>query len=162
GLAPGPGVGMTRTAGTLTRRRAEPAHLLVRGAHVVDPAEELDTRLDVLIRDGRIAALGDDLDAGEAAVLDADGHTLLPGVVDVHVHLRTPGQEYKETLATGTAAAAAGGFTAILAMPNTDPVVDEPAILRALQEQAADEALVAVGFLAAISRGQRGEQLAEL
>jgi dihydroorotase len=153
---------MTREAGTLTRRDTAPAHLLIRGARVVDPGEGIDAQLDVLVEDGRIAALGDDLDAGDAEVLDADGRTLLPGFIDVHVHLRTPGQEHQESIATGTAAAAIGGFTAILAMPNTDPVVDEPSILRALHEQAADEALVAVGFLAAISRGQRGEQLAEL
>jgi dihydroorotase len=153
---------MTRSAGTVTRREVPPAHVLIRGARVVDPAEGIDGTLDVLVEDGRIAALGDALDQGDAELVEATGHTLLPGLIDPHVHLRTPGQEYKETLATGTAAAAAGGFTTILAMPNTDPVVDEPAILRALHEQASEEALVAVGFLAAISRGQKGQQLAEL
>ena len=88
---------MTRSAGTVTRRDALPAHLLIRGARVVDPAEGIDRQLDVLVEDGRIAALGDDLEQGDAELLEAAGCTLLPGLIDVHVHLRTPGQEYKET-----------------------------------------------------------------
>jgi dihydroorotase len=154
---------MSRSAGLLTIARGEPATLLVRGARVVDPAEGIDARLDVLVRDGVIAALGDALAAPEGAeLIDAAGLTLFPAFLDPHVHLRTPGLEHEEDIASGTAAAAAGGFGAILAMPNTEPVVDQAPILQALHEQAALDAAIAVGFLGAISLGQQGEQLAEL
>jgi dihydroorotase len=154
---------MSRSRGITAVRAGEPATLVVRGARVLDPGAGIDGSLDLLVADGRIAALGDDLDAPDGAdVIDARGLTLLPGLVDPHVHLRTPGEEHEETIATGTAAAAAGGFSTVLAMPNTDPVVDAPSILRGLRERALEEAVVRVGFLAAISVGQRGEQLAEL
>jgi dihydroorotase len=152
-----------RTAGLLTIRAGASATLLIRGARVLDPTTGLDGITDVLVREGRIAAIGTDLTASDGAELvEADGLTLLPAFVDPHVHLRTPGQEHEEDIDSGTAAAAAGGFAAILAMPNTDPVVDSASILQSLHERAATEAAVAVGFLGAISLGQRGEQLAEL
>jgi dihydroorotase len=152
-----------REPGRLTQAPAPSADLLVRGARVIDPGEGLDTRVDVLVRDGEVAALGEALDApAEVAVIDGDGCTLLPAFIDPHVHLRTPGQEHKEDLATGTAAAAAGGYCCVLAMPNTDPVVDTPQILDSLHERAALDARVRVGFLAAISLGQQGEQMAPL
>jgi dihydroorotase len=152
-----------RTAGLLTIRAGAPATLLIRGARVLDPATGLDGITDVLVRDGRIAAIGDDITASdEAEIVEADGLTLLPAFVDPHVHLRTPGQEHEEGIDSGTAAAAAGGFATILAMPNTDPVVDSASVMQSLHERAASEAVVAVGFLGAISLGQRGEQLAEL
>jgi dihydroorotase len=152
-----------RAPGLLTIRDAAPATLVIRGARVVDPATGLDGITDVLVRDGVIAGLGDAIAApGEAEVIEAHGLTLLPGLIDPHVHLRTPGQEHKEDIASGTAAAAACGFAAVLAMPNTDPVVDSASIMQSLHERAASEAAVAVGFLGAISLGQRGEQLAEL
>ena len=155
---------MTRSAGTLTLRHgARPASLLIRGAHVLDPGAGIDARLDVLVERGRIRELGERLDGRDGIEeLDAAGHTLLPAFVDPHVHLRTPGQEHEEDIASGTAAAAAGGFCTVLAMPNTDPVVDNASVLDALHEAAARDASVAVGFLAAITRGQRGERLAEL
>jgi dihydroorotase len=154
---------MTRAAGLLTVRAGDPATLLIRGARVVDPGAGIDRELDVLVRDGVIAELGHALAAPDGAeVIEAVGLTLLPSLVDPHVHLRTPGQEHEEDIASGTAAAAAGGFGAILAMPNTDPVVDTASVMQALHERAASEAAVAVGFLGAISLGQRGEQLAEL
>ena len=149
-----------RTAGRLTRRAAPAADLTIRGARVLDPAEGIDAVLDVQVRDGVIVALG--ADAQGANAIDGSGKTLLPGLIDPHVHLRTPGQEWKEDLASGTASAAAGGFCAILAMPNTDPVIDQPEQLVALHELARRDARVAVGFLAAISVGQGGAQLAEL
>ncbi len=142
--------------------------LLIRGAHVLDPRSGLDEPRDVLIREGRIVAItpagvqesdisGDDLD-----VVDAHGKHLFPGFFDPHVHLRTPGQEYKEDIATGTAAAAAGGFCAVVAMPNTDPTVDTAAVLGSVIERARHEARVPVGFLAAITRSLRGEELTEM
>jgi dihydroorotase len=152
-----------REPGRLTQAPAPSADVLVRGARVLDPGEGLDARLDVLVRDGEVAALGAALDApAEVAVIDGDGCTLLPAFIDPHVHLRTPGQEHKEDLATGTAAAAAGGYCCVLAMPNTDPVVDTPQVLDSLHERAALDARVRVGFLAAISVGQQGEQMAPL
>jgi dihydroorotase len=152
-----------RSAGLLTIREAAAATLVIRGARVVDPATDLDGICDVLVRDGLIAAIGDALAApDEAEVVEGEGLTLLPALVDPHVHLRTPGQEHEEDIASGTAAAAAGGFSVILAMPNTDPVVDSASVLQSLHERAASEAAVSVGFLGAISLGQRGEQLAEL
>jgi len=141
------------------------AELLIRGAHVLDPRSDIDEPQDVLIRNGRIAELGlagslAEPDDGET--IDAGGRHLFPGFVDPHVHLRTPGQEYKEDLETGTAAAAAGGFCAVIAMPNTAPVVDEPSVLRSLVGLARAQARVPVGFLAAITRGLRGEEMTEM
>ncbi|MGH2856586.1 MAG: dihydroorotase [Solirubrobacteraceae bacterium] len=144
------------------------AELLIRGAHVVDPRSDLDERADVLVRDGTIAELGpagtlQPADGGaRAELLDAAGMHLLPAFVDPHVHLRTPGQEYKETIETGTAAAAAGGYCAIVAMPNTDPTVDDPSVLGSLTERARREARIPVGFLAAVTRGLRGAELTEM
>jgi len=143
-------------------RPAPPADLLVRGARVLDPRAGLDARLDVRVRAGVIAELGEALEAGDAEVLDGAGRHLVPGFVDPHVHLRTPGQEHEEDLDTGTRAAAAGGYVAVLAMPNTDPVVDTPPVLHALRDAARREARVPVGFLAAITRGQAGEALTEM
>jgi dihydroorotase len=138
------------------------ASLVVRGARVVDPAEGIDERLDVRIDDGTIVAVAAQVDANEHRVIEADGLVLAPAFVDPHVHLRTPGREDEETLASGTAAAAAGGYCAILAMPNTEPVVDTAATLGSLVETARREAEVRVGFLAAITRGQHGEELTEM
>jgi dihydroorotase len=140
-----------------------PATLLVRGAHVLDPREGIDGRHDVLVRDGVVAELGTDLPAPEGAeVVDGAGRHLVPGFVDPHVHLRVPGQEHKEDLETGTRAAAAGGFVAVVAMPNTDPVVDSASILRSLRDAAARDARVPVGFMPSITRGLRGEELTEM
>ena len=152
-----------REPGRLIQAAGPGADVLVRGARVLDPGEGIDTRLDILVRGGEIAALGDALDAPSGVeVIDGAGCTALPAFIDPHVHLRTPGQEHKEDLATGTAAAAAGGYCSVLAMPNTDPVVDTPQVLDSLHERAALDARVRVGFLAAISVGQGGEQLAPL
>jgi dihydroorotase len=142
-----------------------PADLLLRAAHALDPRAGLDEPLDVLVRQGEVAELGPpgSLTAPDGAeAVDAAGLHLLPGFVDPHVHLRTPGQEHKEDLATGTAAAAAGGFCAVIAMPNTAPVVDDASVLRALTEAADRQARVPVGFLAAITRGLRGAELTEM
>ena len=138
------------------------ADLVIRGARVLDPAEGIDARLEVRIDGGTIAEVAEKVDANGHRVVEADGLVLAPAFVDPHVHLRTPGREDEETVASGTAAAAAGGYCAILAMPNTDPVVDSAATLGALVEAARREAEVPVGFLAAITRGQRGEELTEM
>ena len=138
------------------------ASLVIRGARVVDPVERIDRVLDVRLDAGVIAQLGDSVDANGHRVIEAAGRILAPAFVDPHVHLRTPGREDEETLATGAAAAAAGGYCAILAIPNTDPVVDEPELLRSLQARAAAEACIPIGFLAAITKGQDGAVLSEL
>ena len=146
----------------LTRAPARAATVLVRGAHVVDPAERIDAVHDVLVHDDEIAEIGSDLEAPAGAeVVDGAGRHLVPAFVDPHVHLRTPGQEHKEDLETGTRAAAAGGFCAVLAMPNTTPVVDTAPVLGALLDQVARDARVPVGFLACITRGMAGRDLME-
>lgn len=124
-------------------------------ARLVDPVEGRDGPASVTVEDGIVTAV-------EPVSGAPAGLVLAPAFVDPHVHLRTPGREDEETLASGTEAAAAGGYCAIVAMPNTDPVVDSASVLRALVEQALDEALVPTGFTAAISKGQRGEELTEM
>jgi len=138
------------------------ANVVFRGARVLDPAEGIDAILDIRIDDGVIAEVAERVDANEHRVVEAAGLVLAPAFVDPHVHLRTPGREDEETIASGSAAAAAGGYCAILAMPNTDPVIDSAATLGALVETAKSEARVPVGFLAAITRGQSGEELTEM
>jgi dihydroorotase len=146
----------------LWQRELPGADLVIRGARVLDPADGIDAPLEVRIDAGTIAEVAERVDANEHRVVEAEGLVLAPAFVDPHVHLRAPGREDEETIASGTAAAAAGGFCAILAMPNTDPVVDSAATLGALVETARREAVVSVGFLAAITRGQRGEELTEM
>ncbi|HET9545625.1 MAG TPA: dihydroorotase [Gaiellaceae bacterium] len=136
--------------------------LVVRGARVLDPTEGIDAVLDVRVDGGTIAALGAGLDANGHRVIDGAGLVLAPAFVDPHVHLRTPGREDEEDIASGTRAAAAGGYCAILAMPNTDPVVDSASVLGSLRERARAEAEIPVGFLAAITKGQTGDELTEM
>jgi dihydroorotase len=150
---------------TLDHRAQPPADLLVQGAHVLDPREGIDAPHDVLVRGGVIAEIAppNSLEAPEGAeVLDGEGRHLFPGFVDPHVHLRTPGQEHKEDLDSGTRAAAAGGYVAVVAMPNTDPVVDSAPVLRSLREAARREARIPVGFTASITRDLHGEALTEM
>jgi dihydroorotase len=147
----------------LDHRPTPPADLLIRGARVLDPRAGVDGVCDVLIRGGEIAELGASLDAPDGAeVLDGAGRHVFPGFVDPHVHLRVPGQEHKEDLDSGTRAAAAGGFVAVVAMPNTDPAVDSAPVLRSLREAARREARVPVGFLASVTRDLAGEALTEM
>jgi dihydroorotase len=136
--------------------------LVVRGARVLDSVEGLDAVCDVRVDRGVVAQIGTDLDANGHRVVEGEGLVLAPAFVDPHVHLRVPGGEDEETIASGTEAAAAGGYCAILAMPNTDPVVDSAAVLGSLIEDARREAVIPVGFLAAITRGQEGAELTEM
>ena len=136
--------------------------VVVRNARVLDPTEGIDSVLDVRVDRGVISAIGVGLEVNGHRVIDGEGLVLAPAFVDPHVHLRTPGREDEETILSGTAAAAAGGYCAILAMPNTDPVVDTPDVLRGLRARAEAEALIPVGFTAAISVGQEGAQLTEM
>ncbi len=135
--------------------------LVIRGGHLLDPAAGVDGLKDLLLKDGRvveIAAPGKLKLANGSEAIDATGLTVAPGLVDIHVHLREPGQGYKETIATGTAAAAAGGFTAVAAMPNTSPVNDSPEITRWMQAPERG-ASVRVFPIAAATRGSKGEAL---
>jgi dihydroorotase len=146
----------------LAKKGTRKESLVVTGARVLDPGEGVDARVDVRIDDGTIAAIGTALERNGHRVVDAHGLVLAPAFVDPHVHLRTPGREDEETIASGTAAAAAGGYCTILAMPNTQPVVDSAAVLGSLIEQARAEAVVPVGFLASITKGQQGAELTEM
>jgi dihydroorotase len=156
---------MSRAAPQLDCQAGPPSSVLVRGAHLLDPRAGLDRTGDLLIRDGSIAQIAD---AGSIAppdgveLVDGEDLHLVPAFVDPHVHLRTPGREDEEDIDSGTRAAAAGGFCAILAMPNTDPVVDSAPVLRSLRERARAEARIPTGFLAAITRGQDGAELTEM
>ena len=140
----------------LPQRPGAPANVVIRGARILDPAAGIDREGDLVIRDG---VIGGDPDGLE--VVDATGLTIIPGLVDVHVHLRTPGKEHAEDIATGTASAAAGGVVTVLAMPNTQPPTDSPSILGSLLDRAAREAVVPTGFIPAITVGQMGDQLTE-
>jgi dihydroorotase len=137
--------------------------LLLKGGRVVDPANGRDGMLDVLIDKGAIARVGRDLPVDGAEVLEvARGYIVCPGLIDIHVHLREPGQEHKETIATGTASAVVGGFTAVACMPNTDPVNDHAGITQFILKKAAEAQLARVYPIGAVSLGSKGEQLAEL
>ena len=140
--------------------------VLIRGGRVIDPGSGVDGLLDVLIREGRVAEVGAGISAsglgeGGVTVLEAQGRVVAPGFIDLHTHLREPGQEHKETVASGMAAAARGGFTTICAMPNTEPAMDGPAVVAQVQE-AARGGIARVLCVGVVTRGRAGERLAEL
>jgi dihydroorotase len=152
------------SAPTLIQGPQRAADLILRDVHVLDPRAGLDARHDVRVSKGvisEIAAPGT-LAGATGETVEGRGRHLLPAFFDPHVHLRTPGQEHKEDLETGTRAAAAGGFGAVIAMPNTDPVLDSAPLLRSLRDAAAREARVPVGFLPAITRGMGGAELTDM
>jgi dihydroorotase len=142
-------------------RPGEAAHLVLRRATVLDPVAGIDAVHDVVVRDGEIAALAapGEADAAGAEVVEAEGLHAFPAFFDPHVHLRTPGQEHKEDVETGTRAAAAGGYCGIIAMANTSPPVSTAADVAALRERARRDACVAVGFLATVTREMAGAEL---
>jgi dihydroorotase len=137
---------------------------LLKGGRLVDPASGRDGLFDVLIDGGRIAHVGRDLPVGSGVTVVEmpTGVIVCPGLIDMHVHLREPGQEHKETVATGTAAAVAGGFTAVACMPNTSPVNDNAGVTEYVLKKAAEANLARVYPIGAVSRGQKGEQLADI
>ena len=136
--------------------------LLVKGGHVVDPSTGLNQICDILIDNGRISAVGESLATPEehCSTLDASGLVVAPGLVDLHVHLREPGQEDKETIATGCAAAARGGVTTLVAMPNTRPATDCPEVVARVKEKAAHTG-IHVYPAGAVTQGQKGEALTD-
>jgi dihydroorotase len=136
--------------------------ILLRGGRVIDPSRGLDETSDVLLQQGKVAAVGRNLGTPDGAeVVDAAGKVVAPGLIDLHVHLREPGQEDLETVASGAMAAAAGGFTAVCAMPNTDPVTDNQAAVGFIVSQAQRAGKARVYPIGAVSLGQKGQQLAE-
>ena len=136
--------------------------LLIKGGRVINPETKFDQIADVLVEDGKITAIDKDIVAEDAKVYDAAGKIVTPGLVDLHVHFREPGQEAKEDFESGTKAAAAGGFTTVCTMPNTKPVVDTAADVRSLEKRAEDVASVHVKIIGAVTKNQEGKELAEL
>jgi len=139
------------------------ARLTIQGGRVIDPAHDVDGTLDLVIEEGRVLRAGGEGAAGEAdLVFDASGCFVVPGLIDPHVHLREPGQEEKETIATGAAAAVAGGFTSICCMPNTDPAIDDEGRIEFVDRQARRADLARVFCAGAITRGRAGRELADV
>ena len=135
---------------------------LIKGGRVIDPANNIDKIADVLVEDGKIAAVGEELAADGAEVVEAAGKVVCPGFIDMHVHLREPGQEAKEDFASGSRAAAAGGITRVATMPNTRPVIDDAAMVKAMQKRAEEDAVVHIEIIGAVTKGQKGEEMAEM
>lgn len=139
-----------------------PNAFLLRGGRVIDPRTGRNEFADVRIADGRIDAVGDDVGIGGASLVDCDGAIVVPGLVDLHAHLREPGFEHKETVETGSRAAAIGGYTAVAAMANTRPVADHAAVVHEIRDRAAAAGLCEVFPVGAITKGLEGESLAEM
>ena len=135
---------------------------LIKGGRVIDPANKIDKIADVLVEDGKIAAVGENLPSEGAEVFEAEGKIVSPGLIDMHVHLREPGQEAKEDFGSGSRAAAAGGYTRVATMPNTRPVIDNSALVKAMQKRAEEDAVVHVEIIGAVTKGQQGEEMAEM
>src|SRR5271156_6210810 len=146
----------------MARDKSKPTSLLIKGGRVIDPAANVDALMDVLLRDGRVAEVGlpNKIRSGADETFDARGLIVAPGFIDLHVHLREPGQSYKESIATGTAAAAAGGFTSVCCMPNTAPVVDSPEWVSWIQ-QPERGAVVNVFPIAAATHASKGVVLTD-
>jgi dihydroorotase len=138
--------------------------LVIANGYVIDPAQQINAGRNLLVENGRVTGVLDSSDPlpEDAQMLDATGLVVAPGFIDLHTHLREPGQEYKETIATGAAAAVAGGWTSICAMPNTDPINDNPAVTRFIIEQAHTAQLANVFPIGAITKGSGGKELAEM
>src|SRR5438093_8812619 len=136
--------------------------LAIRGGHVIDPANGVDAIADVVIADGRSAEVGANAGAGANETIDASGLVVCPGFVDIHTHLREPGFEHKETIATGTLAAARGGFTTVCAMPNTEPPIDSAGMVEFVLRTTQVHGVVRVLPIACVTRGRAGKELADL
>lgn len=136
--------------------------LIIKNGTIIDPSQMLEANRDLLIRDGRVAEIAESISADDAEVFDATGLIVAPGFIDLHVHLREPGFEYKETIESGARAAVAGGFTSVCCMPNTKPINDNSSVTSFIVEQARRAALANVFPIGAITQGSKGEQLAEI
>lgn len=136
--------------------------VLLKGGRVMNPAVNFDETADVLIENGKVAKIAKDIPTDDADVYDVTGKLVTPGLIDLHVHFREPGQEAKEDFESGSKAAVAGGFTTVATMPNTNPVVDSAALIRSLKKRAEDVARCHVEIIGAVTKGQQGKELAEL
>lgn len=136
--------------------------VLLKGGRVMNPAADFDETADVLIENGKVAKIAKDIPTDDADVYDVTGKLVTPGLIDLHVHFREPGQEAKEDFESGSKAAVAGGFTTVATMPNTNPVVDSAALVRSLKKRAEDVARCHVEIVGAVTKGQQGKELAEL
>lgn len=134
---------------------------LIRHGHLIDPAGGISGVLDILIEDNKITMIGTDLSSPDAQIIDASGLTVTAGLIDMHVHFREPGFEYKETIATGAQAAAAGGFTTVACMPNTKPVIDSPGGVAFVKEKSAQAGAARVLPIASVSKGQLGQEVSD-
>ena len=135
---------------------------LFKGGRVIDPQNGVDEEADILVEDGVVRKVAKGIAEEGAAIIDVSGRVLVPGLIDMHTHLREPGQEAKEDFLSGSQAAAAGGFTTVATMPNTSPVVDTAALVRSLQARAEEVGIVHIEIIGALTKGQRGEELAEV
>ncbi len=139
------------------------SQVLLQGGRVIDPANQRDEIADVLLSDGKVHSLGKDLESsGDVEIIDCTGQVVCPGLIDLHVHFREPGQTAKEDIASGSAAAAMGGFTSVVCMPNTSPAIDTPSTVKLIQDKARREAKVNVYIAGAITSGIAGEELAPI
>ena len=136
--------------------------LLLKSGRVVNPATNFNDIVDILIEDEKIVKIGADLQSDDAEVFDATGLIIAPGLIDMHVHLREPGQEAKEDIGSGTRAAAAGGITTVACMPNTSPVIDNSVLVQGIAQRAQQDGVVKVNIVGALSKGQEGKELAEI
>jgi len=136
--------------------------LLIKKGRVLDPASHLDKVLDIFIEDGRVKRIAKDIDLTCEEVIDASGKVVIPGLIDMHTHLREPGREDEETIESGTYAAARGGFTTICCMPNTDPAIDDPSLVEFIYKQAENKGIVEVLPIAAISKDRKGKDLSPM
>lgn len=136
--------------------------LLIKKGRILDPASHLDKVLDIFIEDGRIKRIAKDIDLTSQEVIDASGKVVIPGLIDMHTHLREPGREDEETIESGTCAAARGGFTTICCMPNTDPAIDDPSLVEFIYKQAENKGIVEVLPIAAISKDRKGKNLSPM
>ena len=137
--------------------------ILIKNGHVVDPANNIDEKLDILIKDGIISEVGKDIQTNPfVTVIDAEGKIVAPGLIDLHVHFREPGYEYKEDIESGSAAAARGGVTTVVCMPNTNPTIDNPALVKYVTDRGKEGGLTHVLTTGCITKGQKSEELAEI
>ncbi len=136
--------------------------MIIKNGLLIDPLHGIEEIKDLCIKDGRVVEIGDNLEVGNEEVIDSKGMWVMPGAIDLHVHLREPGYEYKETIATGSMAAAKGGVTTVCAMPNTNPTVDCPEVVKLIVDKAAKEAVVNILQIGAITKGQKGQQMTDI
>ncbi len=139
-----------------------PKGLLIKGGRVLDPASNLDEICDVFIKEGKVRKIARNIDLSYSELIDASDKIVIPGLIDMHVHLREPGREDEETIESGSRAAARGGFTTVCCMPNTDPPIDDPSLVRFIYEQAKNKGVVEILPIATITKKREGQELSPM